>query len=107
MRRHPEYSRKILSNLNFLSPIIPIILYHHKRLDDKDSSFENMPERARIATKILTVADAFDAMTSNRPYRNKMSYEQALAEIERCSGTQFDEEVVRAFKSVSKFLIKS
>ncbi len=99
IRKHAEHSKKILSNLNFLSSIIPIVLNHHKRFNDHDDySFEKMSGRAILSTRILTVADAFDAMTSDRPYRDKINPEQALAELERCSGTQFDPEVVDAFK---------
>jgi HD-GYP domain-containing protein (c-di-GMP phosphodiesterase class II) len=50
---------------------------------------------------VLAVADAFDAMTSDRPYRPALSHEEALAEVERCSGTQFDPEIVRVFLELS------
>jgi len=55
-----------------------------------------------VTARILAVADAFDAMTSNRSYRDKLNSEQALEELERGSGTQFDPEVVRAFRKISK-----
>jgi len=99
IKRHPEYSQKILSNLSFLSDILPIILYHHNRFDSKDFTLEQRPGAA-MATRILTLADAFDAMTSQRPYRNKLSAEEALEELKRCSSAQFDPEVVEAFEKV-------
>ncbi len=100
MRKHPEYGQRILSKLDFLSPVLPIVLYHHRRFDEHKDSLIESESKVTVATRILTVADAFDAMTSDRPYRDKMSPEQALAELERCSGSQFDSGVVGAFKKV-------
>lgn len=98
MRKHPEYSQKILSKLDFLSPILPIVLYHHRRFDEREHPFEENRVNVRLIAGILSVADAFDAMTSNRPYRDSLSLELALEELEKYSGTQFDPEVVKAFK---------
>ncbi|MEW6008794.1 MAG: HD domain-containing phosphohydrolase [Candidatus Omnitrophota bacterium] len=98
MRRHPEHSQKILSRLDFLSPILPIILYHHRRFDERVDSLEETLCNARLIAGILAVADAFDAMTSDRPYRNRLSFRAALEELEKCSGTQFDPGVVEVFK---------
>lgn len=105
MKKHPEYSQRILSNLSFLSQTLPIILYHHKRFDNKGYPFGDEAVSKPLAAEILAVADAFDAMTSDRPYRNKLSLGQALEELEKCSGTQFDPEVVKAFKKTSIFTI--
>jgi len=98
MRKHTEYSEKILSKLNFLSPILPLVLHHHRRFEEKSHSLEKGLVNVSLITAILSVADAFDAMTSDRPYRNRLSTEQALEELEKCSGTQFDPKVVKAFK---------
>lgn len=98
MRKHPEYSRKILSRLDFLSPILQIVLHHHRRFDEREDSFEMAQVNVRLIAGILAVADAFDAMTSDRPYRGKLSLEQALEELEKGSGSQFDPEIVLAFK---------
>lgn len=100
MKKHPEYSQRIISKLNFLSETIPTILYHHKRFDHKGYPFGKLEGKIPVTAGILAVADAFDAMTSERPYRNKLSLEQALEELEKASGTQFDPEVVKAFKRV-------
>lgn len=100
MRKHPEYSRKILSRLDFLSPILPIVLYHHRRFNERGHFIKETQVNIRLIVGILAVADAFDAMTSDRPYRNKLSLEQALEELEKCSGTQFNPNVVKALKRV-------
>ncbi|MEK6528644.1 MAG: HD-GYP domain-containing protein [Nitrospirota bacterium] len=98
MKKHPEYSQKIVSNLNFLSETIPTILYHHKRFDNKGYPFGELEGKMPVTAGILAVADAFDAMTTDRTYRNKLSLEQALEELEKGAGTQFDPNVVKAFK---------
>lgn len=100
MKKHPEYSQRIVSNLNFLSETIPTILYHHKRFDNEGYPFGKLEGKIPVTAGILAVADAFDAMTSDRPYRNKLSLEQALEELEKCAGTQFDPEIVKALKRV-------
>mgnify|MGYP001619046281 CR=1 FL=1 len=97
IKRHSEYSQKILSNLTFLSNVLPIVLYHHNRFDDKKFPLETEP-KITMATRILTVADAYDAMTSDRPYRDRLSSEEALMELKKCSGAQFDPGVVKIFE---------
>jgi HD-GYP domain-containing protein (c-di-GMP phosphodiesterase class II) len=86
---------------NVLKEVVPIVLSHHKSLvgnpgSVKDTSQTNVPLGARI----VAAADAFDAMTSDRPYRKGMPPWQALEEIVKNTGRQFDEEVVEAFKRV-------
>lgn len=107
MKKHPEYSRKILSRLDFLSPILPIVLYHHRRFDEHDHSLEETQANIRLIAGILAVSDAFDAMTSDRPYRDRLSSEQAFEELEKYSGTQFDPSVVKAFKRVGGLTMES
>jgi len=97
MRRHPEIGYRIIENIDFLGPAKDIVLYHHERWDGKGYplglSGENIPFYARI----FSVIDALDAITTDRPYRKAQSFTKALQEIKRCSGTQFDPEVVKAF----------
>jgi len=100
MKKHPEYSQRIISRLDFLSPILPIVLYHHRRFDEREHPFEENLVNVRLIAGILAVADAFDAMTSDRPYRDRLSLGQAFEELEKYSGTQFDPEVVKALKRV-------
>jgi HD-GYP domain-containing protein (c-di-GMP phosphodiesterase class II) len=73
------------------------VLYHHERWDGTGYPTGRAGEEIPVEARVLAIADAFDAMTSDRPYRRALSREEALAEVERCSGTQFDPEIVRVF----------
>jgi putative two-component system response regulator len=84
---------KSIANTN----IVNIIKYHHTRFDTNASIFSSENEEVSVGTRIVTLADAFDAMTSDRPYRKSFSLENALAEVKRCAGNQFDPCVVNAF----------
>lgn len=100
IKTHPEMGSKIVSQIGFLNGISIIIRHHHERYDgggypDSERKGSAIPLGARI----LAVADAFDAMTSGRPYRQAMSQEEAIAELKRCSGSQFDPKIVDAFVS--------
>ncbi|MFH1244891.1 MAG: HD domain-containing phosphohydrolase, partial [Candidatus Omnitrophota bacterium] len=96
--RHPQVGVDIIRNIETLSNLVPIILHHHARYagggyPDKDIKSKEIPIEARI----LAVADAYEAMISCRPYREALSREQAVEELRRCSGSQFDPAVVEAF----------
>jgi len=98
IRRHPEIGARIVRQIGFLNDIVPIIKYHHSKFSgggypDPDKRGERIP----IGARIIAVADAYDAMTSDRPYRKAMSRADAMSELNRCSGTQFDPKVVNAF----------
>jgi len=96
-KEHPSYGKEIIEPISFLHAIIPGVHYHHERWDGKGYpkglSGADIPKVARI----LAVADAYDAMTSNRAYRRALTHEVAIKEIQRCSGTQFDPAIVDAF----------
>lgn len=79
-----------------------IALSHHERWDGKGYPHKLAAEQIPIAGRIVAVADAFDAMISVRPYKSAMPVEHAIAEVMRCSGTQFDPVVVKAFLAISK-----
>ncbi len=100
MRSHPAAGYEILLKIDFLKTAREIVLSHHERYDGggypRGLAGEEIPQGARI----FMIADAFDAMTSNRAYRSAMPAEEALAEVLRNSGTQFDPAAVRAFLSV-------
>ncbi len=100
IKTHPVKGTELLKPLEFLKNILPYIKHHHERYDGKGYpeglSENNIPALARI----LTVADAFDAMTSERPYRDAMPEDQALKELEENTGSQFDPQVVAAFKNI-------
>jgi HD-GYP domain-containing protein (c-di-GMP phosphodiesterase class II) len=76
------------------------VLHHHERWDGAGYPSGLAGEEIPIGARVIFVADAFDAMTSNRLYRPALSHVEALAEVERCSGSQFDPDVVTAFLSV-------
>lgn len=94
---HSQVGYDILNNLRFYKSGAKLVRYHHERCDGKGYpqglSWESIPLGARI----LAVADAFDAMTSDRPYRKAMAREEAINELVKYSGTQFDPHVVKAF----------
>jgi putative nucleotidyltransferase with HDIG domain len=96
--QHPEKGAKILGSVGaVLEGAIPIVISHHRHFIDKtDQNGQPIP----IGARILAVADSYDAMVSDRPYRKGMHTWEAMRELERCSGTQFDPEVVTAFKLV-------
>lgn len=100
MKTHPDLGAKIIANIPFLQEVAVIIRAHHERWDGtgypEGLAGEQIPQGARI----FAVADSFDAMTSDRPYRRGRELDEALAEIERCSETQFDPAVVKAFLAV-------
>jgi diguanylate cyclase (GGDEF)-like protein/putative nucleotidyltransferase with HDIG domain len=96
MRRHPEIGAKILSGAN-LPDIGSWILAHHERPDGQGYPFGLTAEEIPLEARILAVADAYEAMTSDRVYRAALSPEQAREELRRCAGSQFDAEVVEVF----------
>ena len=98
IKLHPLIGTQIVKDISFLEPIIPYVLEHHERFDGKGYPGGVAGENISIKGRLLAVADAFDAMTSDRPYRKALKPEDALKEILRNGGTQFDPEVVRAFE---------
>ncbi len=100
MKTHPDLGAKIIANVPFLQEVAVIIRAHHERWDGNGYPEGLAGEQIPLGARIFAVADSFDAMTSDRPYRRGRDLDEALAEIERCSQTQFDPEVVRAFLAV-------
>jgi PAS domain S-box-containing protein/putative nucleotidyltransferase with HDIG domain len=97
IREHPLRSAMILEPIKQLKSIIPMLKYHHERIDGKGYPEGLKGEEIPLLAKILCVADAYDAMTSNRPYRSSPGRDFAISELKRCAGTQFDPQVVDAF----------
>jgi hypothetical protein len=96
VRRHPRLSTRLLRRFRFAAEEARAVEYHHERFDGK-GYYSIEPGNVPLAAHFLIVADSFDAMTSSRPYRQGLSKEEALAEIEEKAGTQFDPVVARAF----------
>ncbi|MEW6427230.1 MAG: HD domain-containing phosphohydrolase [Thermodesulfobacteriota bacterium] len=100
VKKHPEVGENIIKPLRFLKREGAIIRHHHERMDGRGYPDQLAGNDLDILTKIVTVADSYDAMTSKRSYKVNMSRDDGIAELERCVGAQFDREVVRAFVSV-------
>ncbi|HKP86613.1 MAG TPA: HD domain-containing phosphohydrolase [Blastocatellia bacterium] len=100
MRRHVEYGAQILRGIDFLDGASRIVAQHHERFDG--SGYPHRLEGGLICqgARIFAVADAVDAITSDRPYRKARSFEDAADELIKCSGSHFDPEIVKAFTSV-------
>ncbi len=92
---HPVYGVEILGDLKFIMKGLPLILHHHERYDGKGYPYGLRKNAIPLDVRIVTVADAFDAMTSDRPYRKAMAIEEVIAEFKRCSGSQFDPAIVK------------
>ncbi|MCC6629405.1 MAG: HD-GYP domain-containing protein [Chloroflexi bacterium] len=98
MNRHPVIGAELLQPLSMYQMALAIVRHHHERWDGRGYPDGLVGERIPFGARVLAVADSFDAMTSDRPYRRAMSVERALAEIEAGRGTQFDPAVVDAFR---------
>ncbi|MFP4285900.1 MAG: PAS domain S-box protein [Desulfovermiculus sp.] len=97
MRQHPEKGHRIAHSSTDLAGIADLILKHHERWDGKGYPLGLAGEDIPIECRILAIADSFDVMTNDRPYRKAISVEHALKELKRCAGTQFDPELVDIF----------
>jgi HD-GYP domain-containing protein (c-di-GMP phosphodiesterase class II) len=100
VKLHPYVGVQILEPIDILEPIISIIYYHHERFDGKGYLEGLKGEQIPLGARVLAVADAFDAMTSDRPYRRALTVAEAIEELRRCSGSQFDPSIVKAFLKV-------
>jgi len=100
MRAHPVAGYEILRSVEFLAPAADIVLAHHERFDGSGYPARLAGDEIPLGARIFAIADAFDAMTSDRYYRAGVSAEETLAELVKHSGSQFDPAVVRAFLRV-------
>jgi diguanylate cyclase (GGDEF)-like protein len=100
MHRHCEVGYRIAQSAVDLMPTAEWILKHHEWYDGSGYPLGLAGEAIPIECRILAVADAYDAMTSNRPYRKAVSHEAAISELKRCAGTQFDPRIVETFIAV-------
>jgi response regulator RpfG family c-di-GMP phosphodiesterase len=102
MKRHPELGWALLQRVDYLRPASAIVLQHQEKWDGTGYPAGLRGDAIVIGARIFHIVDTLDAITSNRPYRKARSITEAREEIERCSGTQFDPVLVKAFLGVSE-----
>ena len=100
IRDLPTKSAELIKPVEFLQPVLPIILYHHEKYDGTGYPSGLKKEQIPQGARILAIVEAFEAMVRGRPYREKLSMDKALEEIQRNSGTQFDPKVVKCFRDL-------
>ena len=96
VRSHPGDGERIVAGLTFMANCLPVVRGHHERIDGQGYPDGLAGEAICLGARIIAVADSYDAMTTPRPYRGAMSHAQAVAELQRCAGTQFDPRCVAA-----------
>ncbi|MBV1758788.1 MAG: HD domain-containing protein [Dethiosulfatibacter sp.] len=97
IKKHPQISYNILSSVNDYGPLADMVLSHHKRWDGKGYPSGLTGEEIPLESRIIALADAFDAMTSDRPYRMGINKVEALEIIASEAGKQFDPNIVKIF----------
>lgn len=97
MEYHPFIGTRILQSVKLLEPVMPLVYHHHERYDGTGYPDGLKGEEIPLGSRIIAVADAFESMTSDRPYRKALPLEEALAELRRGAGRQFDPRVVEVF----------
>ena len=102
MRLHSDLGYQILSGIDFLQDAAEIVYSHHERFDGQGYPRRLIGEETPLGARVFAVVDAYDAMTSRRPYREPMGQQDAIEEIARNAGSQFDPKVVEAFLSMMR-----
>jgi putative nucleotidyltransferase with HDIG domain len=100
MKRHPEMGFQMVGGIKFLTLAAPIVLHHHERFDGRGYPLGLTGDSIHIGARVFAIADTFDAITADRPYRKGTTPEAARGEIVSCAGAQFDPNVVDAFLRV-------
>ncbi|MBN2405495.1 MAG: HD-GYP domain-containing protein [Coriobacteriia bacterium] len=100
IRLHPQTGCVLVESVEFLADIVPMVRFHHERLDGTGYPDGVQGSQIPFEARILGVADAYDAMTSDRPYRRALSHEEAVEEMLRVAGTQLDPQLVAVFVDV-------
>ncbi len=104
MKSHPANSEKLISSIKKLHEISPGVKHHHERWDGKGYPDKLQGEDIPFAARIIAIADTYDAMTSTRSYRVALSHQTAIAEIEKCAGTQFDPVLAKKFIEIQDII---
>ncbi len=102
IKNHPMKGAQILRPMQLLRPVIPIIMHHHEKYDGTGYPSRLKKRQIPFGARIMSVADAFEAMVYGRPYRERMNISSAIKEIKKKSGTQFDPRVVDAFLKITR-----
>ena len=97
IKKHPELGWMALKHLDDFKQASLIVLHHHERLDGAGYPGHLRGNEIPLGSRIISVADSYDALTTNRPYRTARTQEQAVEELLRCAGTQFDTRILNAF----------
>lgn len=97
IKQHPVIGANILKNIRDFESSTDFVRYHHEKYDGSGYPYRLKGEQIPLEARIITLADSFDAMTSNRSYRRAMTFEEALEEVKRSTGTHFDPKIVEAF----------
>jgi HD-GYP domain-containing protein (c-di-GMP phosphodiesterase class II) len=97
VQKHPELGWMALKNIEDFKPIGLIVLHHHERMDGTGYPARLKGDEIPLGSRIIAVADSYDALTTNRPYRTARTKQQAFEELLRCSNSQFDSSVLDAF----------
>jgi len=97
LRRHPVTGYHILKGVDEYMPLADAVLFHHERMDGSGYPEGLSGQEIPLLSRIISVADAYEAMTARRSYRESLGHDKAVEELKRCAGTQFDPEVVRVF----------
>jgi HD-GYP domain-containing protein (c-di-GMP phosphodiesterase class II) len=100
IQRYPEWGWMTLRHVDGFQKAAVIVLHQHEHLDGSGYPNQLKGEEIPLGSRIITVAETYDALTTDRPYRTALGHAEALAEIMRCSGVQFDPTVVKAFQAV-------
>ena len=100
MRRHPIYGASILEPSESLRPLVPLVLHHHENYDGSGYPEGRKGEEIPLGSRIIIVADAYEAMTSDRIYRKSIGHDRAMEQLNRYKGIQFDPKVVRALATL-------
>lgn len=103
MKRHSDIGYRIAQSALELLPIAEHILKHHERWDGTGYPLGLKENDIPLECRLLSIVDSYDAMTSDRPYRNALTHEAALSELRRCAGTQFDPELVEVFINLENY----